>query len=269
MAIWRNLPDRWFCPGFTPTKNLRKVWDMLVLRVGRAGFIRGGRDLEEIKARGLTVEHALSGRDGLEFLRSYDFDLLLVDVHLRDMPGHELVRLARAARFDVPAVILADTATPQAKARALDQGADDFIITPCDIEEMMARVRAVVRRSQGHARSVLRCGPVELSLDRREVLVRGQRLVVSRREFAVLELLFLRQGTILNKTAFLNHLYCGADEPEIKTIDVIICRLRKKLAAAGVGALVDTVWGCGYILREPTLPPDGRPDHLMTHPAAA
>ncbi len=225
---------------------------MLVLRVGRAPLCRGADEVQEFRTRGLTVERALSGRDGLEYLRSYDFDVILVDAHLQDMPGHEMVRLARAGRFDVPAVVLADTATPQAKARALDQGADDFVITPCDIEEIMARIRAVVRRSMGHARSILRCGPVELSLDRREVQVRGQRLVVSRREFAVLELLFLKQGTILNKTAFLNHLYCGTEEPEMKTIDVIICRLRKKLAAAGVPTLVDTVWGCGYILREPS-----------------
>ena len=94
-------------------------------------------------------------------------------------------------------------------------------------------------------------------------------MVVSRREFSVLELLFLKQGTILNKTAFLNHLYCGAEEPEMKTIDVIICRLRKKLAAAGVPTLVDTVWGCGYILREP--PQLGEPavDHYEMSMAAA
>jgi two-component system cell cycle response regulator CtrA len=223
---------------------------------------QGGNELAAMKSRGFTIEHAASGREGLDYLKSYDFDLVLVDAYLSDMPGHEMIRLARVARYDVPAIVLADTATPQAKAKALDQGADDFVITPCDIEEILARVRAVVRRSQGHARSVLRCGPVELSLDRREVTVRGQRLLVSRREFAVLELLFLKQGTILNKTAFLNHLYCGADEPEIKTIDVIICRLRKKLAVAGVPTLVDTVWGCGYILREPSPLADHLADHL-------
>ena len=224
---------------------------MLVLRVGSSSFCRGGNDLAELRSRGLTVEEAVSGRDALAFLRSYEFDLIVVDAHLQDMPGHEMIRLVRAARFDVPAVVVADTATAQAKARALDQGADDFIITPCDIDEIMARIRAVVRRSQGHTRSILRCGPVELSLERREVTVRGERMVVSRREFAALELLFLKQGQILNKTAFLNHLYCGADEPEMKTIDVIICWLRKKLAVAGVPTLVNTVWGCGYILREP------------------
>ena len=94
---------------------------------------------------------------------------------------------------------------------------------------------------------------MELLLDRRDVRVHGQSLHLSRREYAVLELLFLKQGVILNKGAFLTHLYCGMDEPEMKTIDVIICRLRKKLATAGVPTLIDTVWGCGYILRDPTL----------------
>lgn len=162
--------------------------------------------------------------------------------------------MMRAADYKVPVVMMADTATAQAKAKALDQGADDFIITPCEIEELLARIRAVVRRSQGHANSVLRLGPVELSLDRREVRVHGQQLHLSRREFGVLELLFLKQGIILNKVAFLNHLYTGMEEPEMKTIDVIICRLRKKLAVAGVPTLIDTVWGCGYILRDPSVP---------------
>jgi two-component system cell cycle response regulator CtrA len=75
----------------------------------------------------------------------------------------------------------------------------------------------------------------------------------------VLELLFLKQGAILNKVAFLNHLYTGMEEPEMKTIDVIICRLRKKLTVAGVPTLIDTVWGCGYILRDPSLPAQPMP----------
>jgi two-component system cell cycle response regulator CtrA len=242
---------------------------MLILRVGRSPFCRGADDLATLKARGCSAERATSGRDGLEYLRRYDYDLTLVDAHLPDMPGHEMIRMARAAGFNVPALVLADTATPQTKARALDQGADDFMVTPCDLDELLARIRAIVRRSQGHARSTLRCGPVELSLDRREVRVSGQRLVVSRREFAVLELLFLKQGSILNKIAFLNHLYCGSDEPEMKTIDVIICRLRKKLAAAGVPTLIDTVWGSGYILREPLSITDAVHADSQIRPVAA
>ena len=224
---------------------------MLALRVGRTPFCKGGNDLQVLRQHGVRAEPAESGRDALDFLRLYDYDVVLMDLHLTDVPGYEVVRMIRAAEYKVPVMILADTATPQAKVRALDQGADDFVIVPCDADELLARIRAVVRRSQGHSNSTLRLGPVELSLHRREVRIQGQPMHLSRREFAVLELLFLKQGTILNKTAFLNHLYCGMEEPEMKTIDVIICRLRKKLAAAGVPTLIDTVWGCGYILREP------------------
>lgn len=224
---------------------------MLALRVGRTPFCKTGNDLQVLRQHGVRAEPADSGRDALDFLRLYEYDLVLMDLQLSDVPGYEVVRMMRAAGYKVPVIILADTATAPAKVRALDQGADDFIIVPCDADELLARTRAVVRRSQGHSNSTLRLGPVELSLHRREVRVQGQAMHLSRREFAVLELLFLKQGTILNKAAFLNHLYCGMEEPEMKTIDVIICRLRKKLATAGVPTLIDTVWGCGYILREP------------------
>jgi two-component system, cell cycle response regulator CtrA len=228
---------------------------MLVLRVGKIPCCRGSNDLVELSQQGARGEHAESGGDALDFLRLYDYDLVLMDLHLPDMPGYDVVRMMRAAGSKVPVLMIAHTATAQQKAKALDQGADDFIMVPCDLQELMARIRAVVRRSQGHTNSTLRLGPVELSLDRREVRIHGKQLHISRREFAVLELLFLKQGVILNKTAFLNHLYCGADEPDMKTIDVIICRLRKKLATAGVPTLIDTVWGCGYILRDPGATP--------------
>jgi two-component system cell cycle response regulator CtrA len=144
---------------------------------------------------------------------------------------------------------------------ALDQGADDFITVPCEAEELLARIRAVVRRTQGYAHSVLRAGPAELSLDRRQLRVRDQVMPLSRREFAILELLFLKQGVIVTKTALFNRLYCGLEEPEMKAVDVIVCRLRKKLAKAGVPSLIDTVWGSGYTLRttEPTEMPPSAP----------
>ena len=226
---------------------------MLVLRVGHANFCRGGNGMQMLQQYGIRSEQAASGREALEFLRLYDYDLVLMDLRLPDVPAYDVVRMMRAASLKTPVVIMSDAATVQAKVKALDQGADDFLITPCDPEEILARIRAVVRRSRGHSNSTLTLGPVELLLDRRDVRVHGQSLHLSRREYAVLELLFLKQGVILNKGAFLTHLYCGMEEPEMKTIDVIICRLRKKLAQAGVPTLIDTVWGCGYILRDPSL----------------
>jgi two-component system, cell cycle response regulator CtrA len=235
---------------------------MLILRVGNTPFILDTVGAA-LRKHGISNECAVSGREALEFLRLYDYDLVLMDHQLSDVPGHEVVRMMRAASLKVPVIILSDAATVQAKVRALDQGADDFLSTPCDAAELLARIRAIVRRSQGHANSTLTLGPVELWLDRRDVRVHGQSLHLSRREYAVLELLFLKQGVILTKGSFLTHLYCGMDEPEMKTIDVIICRLRKKLAVAGVPSLIDTVWGCGYILRDPSAEPvDGVEENL-------
>jgi two-component system cell cycle response regulator CtrA len=222
---------------------------MLVLRVGQTTICRGGNAMV-LGQPGIRSEQAISGREAMEFLRLYDYDVVLMDLQMPDLPAYEVVHMMRVASIKAPVVIVSGTATVQAKVKVLDQGADDFLVTPCDPEEIMARLRAVVRRSQGHADSTLAFGPVELLLDRRDVRVHGQSLHLSRREYGVLELLFLKRGVILNKNSFLNHLYCGLDEPEMKTIDVIICRLRKKLAAAGVASLIDTVWGCGYILRE-------------------
>lgn len=227
---------------------------MMVLHVGEKPFRRTG-DADAARQRGIRAERVQSGEEAMEFLRLYDYDIVLLDLDLPDMTGHDLIRRIRAAGKPVPVLAISDAVPARVRAQALDLGADDFLSGPCDIDELLARMRAIVRRSQGHTNSKLRLGCVELNMDSRDVRVNGARLPLSRREYAVLELLFLKQGVILTKGTFLNHLYCGSEEPEMKTIDVIICRLRKKLAAAGVPALVDTVWGSGYILREaPQLP---------------
>ncbi len=223
---------------------------MLILHVGEKPFRRAG-DAETARQRGVRAEHVASGEEAMEFLRLYEYDIALLDLDLPDMAGHELIRRMRAAGMMVPVLAFSDSDSPRVRVQALDLGADDFVSGPCDMDELLARMRAIVRRAMGHTNSSLRFGNVEINMNSRDVRVDGARLSLSRREYSVLELLFLRQGTILTKGTFLNHLYCGTEEPEMKTIDVIVCRLRKKLAAAGVPALIDTVWGSGYILREP------------------
>jgi two-component system cell cycle response regulator CtrA len=223
------------------------MWLMMILRVANPSV---GNDLLKFRKFGVTSELADGGREAIAYLKLYDYDLALIDQDLADIPGSEVVRLMRAAGNATPAVILAPRADARKTIVALDQGADDVIVQPCDKEILLARLRAVVRRSHGHAHSSLRVGPVEIRLDRREVRVNGQRLPLTRREFAILELLFLKQGTVLNKSSFLNHLYCGTEEPQMKAIDVNICRLRRKLTDAGAPDLIATVWGCGYILRD-------------------
>jgi two-component system, cell cycle response regulator CtrA len=228
---------------------------MLLLRVGKTTCCRGSDDLTMLRQHGVRCEHVESGGEALEFMRLYEYDLVLMDLHLPDISGIEVVRSMRATGSNVPVLILADTATAQQTTMALNQGADGFMIVPCDPQEVLARLRAIVRRRHGHANSLLRHGPTELSFDRRELRVHGRLVPTTRSEYALLELLFLKRDIVLSKAAFLDHLYCGGKEPEIKTINVMICRLRKKLTKAGVPTLIETVWGCGFILGDPQVEP--------------
>ncbi len=149
-------------------------------------------------------------------------------------------------------LILSGLSRPQVKVKGLGLGADDFITKPFDKAELLARMQAIVRRSKGFSQPALHVGPLLLNLDSHEVSVHGQPVHLTGKEYAILELLVLRKGMVLTKEAFLNHLYGGMDEPEMKIIDVFICKLRKNLASAGVDNLIGTVWGRGYMIREPS-----------------
>ncbi len=221
---------------------------MLILRTGRLA-VTGNNDARVLSGAGINCEYAETGREALESLRLYDYDIALVDLELPDMSGHEMIRLVRANGLATPSIVFANAASRQVKVKALDQGADDFVTTPCDPDELLARIRAVIRRGQRHDAEtpVIHLGPLELKLDRREAWLDGKTISVSRREFSVLELLSLNPGTILKKGAFYKHLYNGMEDVETKTIDVVICRLRKKLAMAGLPNLISTIWGVGYI----------------------
>jgi len=205
-----------------------------------------------LKSGGMVVDQADTGEEALELVRHYDYDIVVLDLMLPDIEGYEVVRRMRAARIETPVLILSGLSRPQAKVKGLAMGADDFITKPFDKAELLARMQAIVRRSKGFSQPMLRVGPLQLNLDSRDVLVHGKEVHLTGKEYAILELLILRKGMVLTKEAFLNHLYGGMDEPEMKIIDVFICKLRKKLAQAGAPTLIGTVWGRGYMMREPT-----------------
>jgi two-component system cell cycle response regulator CtrA len=148
-----------------------------------------------------------------------------------------------------PILILSGNAIVEAKVKALGFGADDYMTKPFHKDELVARIQAVVRRSKGHSQSVITTGKLTVNLDAKTVEVDGSRVHLTGKEYQMLELLSLRKGTTLTKEMFLNHLYGGMDEPELKIIDVFICKLRKKLAVACNGEhYIETVWGRGYVL---------------------
>ena len=208
-----------------------------------------------LRAANAMVDVIDTGEEALEMVRHYDYDVVVLDLMLPDMEGYEVIRRMRAARRDTPVLILSGLSRPQAKVKGFAAGADDFITKPFDKAELVARIQAIVRRSKGYSQPGLQVGPLHLNLDSREVSVDGQPVHLTGKEYSILELLTLRRGMVLTKEAFLNHLYGGMDEPEMKIIDVFICKLRKKLAKAGAPDLIGTVWGRGYIMRTPEAAP--------------
>ena len=192
------------------------------------------------------------GEEGIDLARLYDYDLILLDINLPDMSGHDVLRQLRLARIDTPILILSGADDTESKLKGFGFGADDYMTKPFHREELVARIHAIIRRSKGHAQSVIRTGSVCVNLDAKTVDVGGKTVHLTGKEYQMLELLSLRKGTTLTKEMFLNHLYGGMDEPELKIIDVFICKLRKKLAEATGGANhIETVWGRGYVLRDP------------------
>jgi two-component system cell cycle response regulator CtrA len=204
-----------------------------------------------LKAVGFTIETASLGEDGAELARTYDYDAILLDLSLPDMSGMEVLRSLRRAKLLTPIIILSGAADVAAKVAALACGADDYVVKPFHKDELTARLRAVIRRSVGQADSVITVGDITLNIDAKIVHVSGQRVHLTGREYQTLELLVLRRGKILRKDVFLTNLYGGMDEPGGKIIDVFICKLRQKLAAVSDRQHIETVWGGGYVMRDP------------------
>ena len=192
------------------------------------------------------------GEEGVDLGKIYDYDIILLDLNLPDMSGYDVLRSLRVAKVKTPILILSGLADTDDKVRGLGYGADDYLTKPFHKDELVARIHAIVRRSKGHAQSVINTGDLTVNLDQKTVVVSGSRVHLTGKADQMLELLSLRKGTTLTKEMFLNHLYGGMDEPELKIIDVFICKLRKKLANASSGKnYIETVWGRGYVLREP------------------
>ena len=206
-----------------------------------------------LKSEGFIVDTTDLGEDGLEIGKLYDYDIIVLDLMLPDIDGYEVLRRLRSARVKTPILILSGLAEPDNKVKGLGFGADDYLTKPFNKEELIARIQAVVRRARGHSESVIRTGKLMVNLNARTVEVNAKPLHLTGKEYGILELLSLRKGTTLTKEMFLNHLYGGMDEPELKIIDVFVCKLRKKLATATGGEnYIETVWGRGYVLRDPT-----------------
>jgi len=205
-----------------------------------------------LESENMVVDATDLGEDGLEIGKLYDYDIIILDLILPDINGIEVLRRLRDARIETPVLILSGLSDSDDKVKGLGTGADDYLTKPFEKAELMARIQAIVRRSKGHAQSIIRTGKLAVNLDAQTVEVDDQPVHLTGKEYGILELLSLRKGTTLTKEMFLNHLYGGMDEPELKIIDVFICKLRRKLSNANAGEnYIETIWGRGYVLRDP------------------
>jgi two-component system, cell cycle response regulator CtrA len=204
-----------------------------------------------LKSETFNVYSTGLGEEGIDLGKIYDYDIILLDLNLPDMSGFEVLRKLRVSKVNTPILILSGLAGIEDKINGLGFGADDYMTKPFHKAELVARIHAIVRRSKGHAQSVIQAGDLCVNLDSKTIEINGTRVHVTGKEYQVLELLALRKGTTLSKEMFLSHLYGGLDEPEMKIIDVFICKLRKKLISASGGKdYIETVWGRGYVMRE-------------------
>ncbi len=205
-----------------------------------------------LKSGGFNVYTTDLGEEGIDLSKVYDYDIILLDLNLPDMSGFEVLRSLRISKVKTPVLILSGLASIEDKVKGLGFGADDYMTKPFHKDELVARIHSIVRRSRGHAQSVIEIDDLVINLDTRTAEVNGARVHLTLKEYQLLELLSLRKGMTMSKEMFLNHLYGGTEEPAQKIIDVFMCKLRKKLASASGGKdYIETVWGRGYVLRQP------------------
>jgi two-component system, cell cycle response regulator CtrA len=204
-----------------------------------------------LKSESFNVYTTDLGEEGIDLGKIYDYDIILLDLNLPDMPGFEVLRGLRVSKVKTPILILTGLAATEDKVRGLGFGADDYMTKPFHRNELVARIHAIVRRSKGHAQSAVQTGDLIVNFDTKKVEINGSPVYLTNKEYKMLELLALRKGMTITKEAFLNYLYGDMDEPEGKIIDVFMCKLRKKLAnASGGKEFIETVWGRGYVLDE-------------------
>ena len=205
-----------------------------------------------LKSDSFNVYTTDLGEEGIDLGKIYDYDIILLDLNLPDMSGFEVLRSLRVSKVRTPTLILSGLAGIEDKIRAFGFGADDYMTKPFHKDELVARIHAIVRRSKGHAQSVIQTGDLVVNLDAKIVEVNGARVHLTGKEYQIIELLSLRRGVTQTKEMLLNHLYGGLDEPQQKILDVFVCKLRKKLANASSDKnYIETVWGRGYVLRQP------------------
>ena len=201
-----------------------------------------------LRARGFVTQVCDGGEEGIQLAKLYDFDAITVDLMLGDYPGVSAIRRIRAAGVRTPVVVVSH-ATRETAVDALNAGADDVLPKPFHIDELEARLHSVIRRARGHSEELISYGNTAIDIKSKRMLVNGRPVHLTGKQYLMLELLILRQGSTITPDAFMNHLYGGRDEPEANIVKVFLCKIRKILRAVGSDIVIETVWGQGNVLR--------------------
>jgi two-component system cell cycle response regulator CtrA len=205
-----------------------------------------------LEANSFHVDEADRGEDALHLTLAYHYEAIILDLCLPDMRGDEMLKNLRMKNDQTPVLILSGEDAVESRISCLTRGADDYLIKPFNADELVARMHALVRRANGHAKNRIEFGDLVLDLQAKLFTIDNRPLDLTCKEYEMLELLCLRQGSVVSKENFLDHLYGGMDEPETKIIDVFICKLRKKIEQSGAAqSVIKTVWGRGYRIDKP------------------
>jgi two-component system response regulator PhoP len=210
----------------------------------------------QLEQAGYSVEKSTDGREGLYYAREYPVDLAIVDLGLPSMSGVELIKQLRADGKEYPILVLTARDRWQDKVEVLKLGADDYVVKPFNVEELLARVDALLRRAGGWAQSALVCGPIVLDTRTQEVKVDDAKLELTSFEYKLLEYLMMHAGEVLSKTQITEALYSEDFERDSNVIEVFIGRLRRKLDPENSYKPIETLRGRGYRLAAERGAPD-------------
>ncbi len=202
--------------------------------------------VERLKQEGFAVDSALDGVDGLYLLQEYPCDVAIVDLGLPKKSGMEVIRQIRAEGKDVPVLILTARGRWQDKVEGLDAGADDYLVKPFHQEELMARIRVLIRRAAGWSDATLQCGPISLDPSSQRVTLEGSEVELTAFEYKVLEYLMMHSGEVVSKSVLTEHLYDDESDRDSNVIEVFIRRLRQKLDPDDQLQPIETLRGRGY-----------------------
>ncbi|MBO7483706.1 MAG: response regulator transcription factor [Alphaproteobacteria bacterium] len=204
-----------------------------------------------LRREGIVAESVYTGHEGLELVKLYEYDLIILDLMLPDMSGSDVLKQIRQSSNTTPILILSGINIPTKKVECFSIGADDYMTKPYDRSELVARVKAIIRRSRGIADNIIKVGRMSINLNTKKAFIDETLIPLTAKEYSLLELLALKKGGTVTKESFLSQLYGGMDEPEIKIIDVFLCKIRQKIKKiTGGETYIHTSWGRGYTLED-------------------